>query len=109
MTKPERSLSKGIDARSGSAAVVSAPMLLKPVKASGVMAASDPPVMQASRTPYLMFRKASPTAWEEVAQAVTGAKLAPLNPVLIEILPAAMLAIIIGMKKTETRLGPFWS
>ena len=54
-----------------------------------------------------MSRKASPTAWAEEAQAVTGAKLAPLKPVRMEMFPAAMLLIIMGMKNTDTRPGPF--
>ena len=54
-----------------------------------------------------MSRKASPTAWAEEAQAVTGAKFTPLKPVRMEMFPAAILLIIMGMKKTETRFAPF--
>ena len=43
MTKPERSPSKGMDARAGSSAVVRAFMAVKPPMARGVMLASVPP------------------------------------------------------------------
>ena len=42
----------------------------------------------------------------EVAQAVTTQKLGPAKPNSIEISPAAMLLIIIGIMKGETRSGP---
>ena len=48
----------------------------------------------------------SPTAWAPAAQAVATEALGPLAPNWIEIMPGAMLPIIMGMKKGLTRLGP---
>ena len=46
-------------------------------------------------------------AWVEDAQAVVVQKFAPLKPVFMEIVPAAIFPIIMGMKKTEILSGPF--
>lgn len=53
-----------------------------------------------------MARKASPTVLEEVAQAVTTGSVGPFAAKRMAIVPAAMLEIIIGIKKGDTRLGP---
>ena len=45
-------------------------------------------------------------AWVEDAQAVTVAKFAPLKPVFIATVPAAMLAIIMGTYRAEILLTP---
>ena len=44
--------------------------------------------------------------WFEVAQAVTITMFGPLSPYSIEMMPLAMLEIIIGIVKGETRFGP---
>ena len=46
-------------------------------------------------------------AWLPVAHAVTTEEFGPLAPKRIEISPEAMLTMSIGMKKGETRSGPF--
>ena len=45
-------------------------------------------------------------AWAEVAQAVTTGRVGPAAPKRMEIMPAAMLEIIMGMMKGEIFLGP---
>ena len=48
-------------------------MLAKPPIAMGETAASEPPAIMTSASPYWMVRKASPMAWPPVAQADTTA------------------------------------
>ncbi len=50
---------------------------------------------------------ASPMAWAEAAQAVTGAPIGPLKPYLMEIQPAARLARKLGTVNGDSRRGPF--
>jgi hypothetical protein len=71
------------------------------------MVASLPPARMASASPILIMRQASPMLWFEVAQAVTMHMFGPRRPHSMEIMPLAMLAIIIGMVKGETRDGLF--
>ncbi len=81
MTKPSRSASQGREARSGSSFLVErARIEAKPAMASGQMTASLPPAIMASASPYWIRRKASPTAWRPVVQAVAGAELGPRAP-----------------------------
>ncbi len=109
ITKPSRSLSKGREAWVGSSLnlEVIAFMLPKPATPVGVMAASEPPAIMASAWPRRNISKLSPSACAPVAQAVTTVEFGPFAPVKIEIWPAAMSAIIIGISSGETRLGPF--
>ena len=79
----------------------------KPAMVSGMMMASEPPAIITSASPRWMIFVASPMAWLPVAQAVTTAEFGPLAPKRIEITPEAMLTISIGMKKGDTRSGPF--
>ena len=59
MTKPSRSLSKGLDARWGSSLRVDrAFMELNPATDRGVMVDSTPPVIMASARPSLISEKA---------------------------------------------------
>ncbi len=107
MTKPSRSLSKGLEAFSGaSLRVLSARIEQKPPTPSGVIAASEPPAIIASASPRWMRRKASPTAWAPLAHAVAVAELGPLAPVRIETQPEARLMIAAGMKKGLILRGP---
>src|SRR3989442_2452252 len=69
--------------------------------------ASAPPAIITSASPRWIGRKASPSVWLPVAQAVTTAELGPLAPKRIETSPDAMLTMSIGMKNGETRSGPF--
>jgi hypothetical protein len=81
MTKPSRSASQGREARSGSSLrVESAFIEEKPAMASGVITASLPPAIIASASPFWIRRKASPTAWRPVVQAVAGAEFGPRAP-----------------------------
>jgi len=108
ITNPSRWASKGREAFSGSSLRVdNAFMLQKPASDKGVTAASEPPAIITSAMPILTVIAAMPMACPEVAQAVMVAKLGPLAPVKIATCPAAMSAIIIGMKRGETPRGPF--
>ena len=109
ITNPSRSASKGRLARSGSSLrVLSAFMLAKPERPIGRIEASAPPQMKPSASPNLMMRQASPMLWLEVAQAVTMTMLGPVSPNSMEMMPLAMLEIIIGIVNGETRLGPLF-
>ena len=81
-------------------------MAAKPAMPMGTMVASEPPARKASASSSRIMRQASPMAWQAVAQAETGAKFGPLQPNSMEIRPLAILAIIMGMVKGETRPGP---
>ena len=70
ITKPLRSLSNGIDERSGSSVVESAVRALKPPIPILVIEASAPPAKTTSCKPNLISRKASPIASLAEAQAV---------------------------------------
>ncbi len=96
-----------MDARAGSSLSDRAFIAVNPPMAKGVMTASAPPHSAASAYPWRMRRNASPTAFAPPAQAVTTAEECPLKPVSMEIRPAAMFVITIGMKKGETRSNPF--
>ncbi len=82
-------------------------MLENPATAIGMTAASAPPVMMASANPNLIALKASPTAWDDVAQAVITGRHGPCALKRIAMFPAAMLAIIIVIKNGDIFLGPF--
>ncbi len=99
-------MSKGSDAASGSEAVDRAVIFVKPAMDKGVTAASLPPAIAASQYPCLIARKASPTALQPVAQAVTTQMQEPLALNRIAICPAARFDIIMGTKNGETFLGP---
>jgi hypothetical protein len=84
-------------------------MFPNPANPEGVMEASDPPQIMQSASPNLMMRQASPMLLFDVAQAVTMAMFGPMYPNSPAIMPLAMLLIIMGIKKGETRLGLFSS
>ena len=81
-------------------------MLAKPPSPRGVTAASEPPAMMASACPYLMARKASPTAWVLVEHAETTGKQGPWALKRMAMLPAPMLLMSMGMKWGEMRDTP---
>ena len=96
-TKPLRSLSKGMEALVRSSLFVRAFMLAKPPNVNSTLVDSVPPARQASRYPSFIFLNASPMEFVPEAQAVVTSKFAPLKPVFIEIVPAAILLIIMGI------------
>ena len=79
---------------------------MKPPRPIGVMAASVPPVIMTSAWSRWMARRASPMALAAEAQAVATAVFGPHRPKWIEMLPAAALAIILGMTNGLIRPGP---
>ncbi len=107
MTNPPLRRSKGREAALGSSETESACMLAKPATAEGTMAASAPPAITASAYPWRIRRMASPMAFEPDAQAVTAGIAGPRQSWRMAIIPAAMLPSSIGMKRGDTRRGPF--
>ena len=81
-------------------------MASKPETPSATMDASEPPATNASASPNLMLRQASPMALFAVAHAVTWHMFGPCNPRSMLNWPVAMLEIIIGIMNGETRFGP---
>ena len=73
----------------------------------GVTAASVPPQIITSASPYWMMRKESPIEWALVMQAVAVAEFGPFAPVRMDTYPDARLIIVAGIKNGEMRLGPF--
>ena len=71
------------------------------------MVASAPPATMTSASSRWMRRKASPIQWLPVAQAVTAQEFGPLAPMRMATWPEARLIMVMGMKKGETRPGPF--
>src|SRR4029450_12537415 len=107
-TKPSRFASNGRMALVGSSLRVDiAFMEQKPAIVSGMTMASDPPAIITSASPRWMILKESPIAWLPVAHAVTTEEFGPLAPKRIDTRPDAMFTMSIGMKKGETRSGPF--
>ena len=106
MTKPARLRSKGRLACNGSSDLDRALMLAKPPSPSGLTAASEPPAIMASAWPYLIARKASPTAWVLVEHAETTGRQGPCALKRMAMLPAPTLEISIGMKWGEMRETP---
>ena len=84
-------------------------MAAKPARPMRVTAASLPPVIITSASPYWMVRKALPMELAALAQAVTMHSLGPRRPHWIETCPLAELAISLGMVKAETLSGPLVS
>ena len=72
-------------------------------------AASAPPAIITSASPYLIILEASPIAWAPVEQAVTTEWFGPLNPYLILTCPDNKLINAEGIKKGLIFLGPFVS
>ena len=106
ITKPSRLALKGRLAFWGSSLrVLRACMALNPPTPLGTMAASAPPLTIMSALPRRMRLNASASALDEEAQADEVMKLGPWNPYMMEIWPAQMSAIILGMKKGPN-LGP---
>src|SRR6056297_2052433 len=106
-TNPSLSLSKGRDALSGSSLRLErALMEEKPATPILQTGASVPPQTAISDCPYRIESYARPILCEPVAQAETAQKLAPLNPYLIEICPAGISGINIGMKNGFTPRDP---
>ena len=84
-TKPSRSLSHGRQACAGSSLRCdSARMAANPPMPMGVTAASVPPQIITSASPYWMMRKESPIECALVVQAVAVAEFGPLAPVRME-------------------------
>ena len=81
-------------------------MALKPPTAKGQMVDSLPPVIAMSQSPRLTERKASPTAWVPAAQAVVTERLGPLAPYTIEICPALIFEMTMGIKNGVIFRGP---
>src|SRR5213078_2833372 len=80
-TKPSRPASNGRDAFCGSSLRVDIAFIeQKPAMVSGTTMASAPPAIITSASPRWIRRKASPSAWLPVAQAVTTAEFGPLAP-----------------------------
>ena len=80
-TKPSRSRSKGRDALIGSSLrVLSAFIDANAARASGVKAASEPPVNITSASPRRICRTASPIALDAEAHALLMAMLFPFAP-----------------------------
>ena len=99
VTKPSRPLSKGRLAFSGaSLRSDSARAAQKPPMPSGVMVASVPPANITSACRARWYIIASPMEWLPVAQAETGEKLGPLQPVLQRQLAGPRLMMSAGMK-----------
>ena len=69
-------------------------------------AASLPPLIITSASPYWIVRKAWPIELAALAQAVTMHSLGPRSPHWIDTWPLAELAISLGMVKAETLSGP---
>ena len=84
-------------------------MAAKPATPSRVSAASVPPVIITSASPYWIVRKALPMEFAALAQAVTMHSLGPRSPHWIETWPLAELAMSLGMVKAETLSGPLVS
>ena len=73
---------------------------------SGDTVASEPPASMTSASPYSISRPASPMQCKPVVQAVTIARLGPVNPYLMDRWPEIMLMIDAGTKNGEMRRGP---
>ena len=107
ITKPSRSLSHGRLAVAGSSLRVdSARAAAKPPTLNCVMAASAPPAIITSASPYSIMREASPIECVPVVQAVTMATLGPFNPNIMLKLPEIILIMVPGIKKGEILRGP---
>src|SRR5438477_5088003 len=112
MTKPSRFWSQGREALGGSSlkSVESARAAAKPARPIRQTAASAPPATITSASSQMIMRAASPIACAPLEHAVTTAWLGPENPYLMDTWPEARLIRFDGMKKGETRRGPFsWS
>src|SRR5574344_1819424 len=107
MTNPSRPLSHGRDAAAGlSFRVLNAFIAENPASAIRLTAPSVPPQIIISASPYFTIRAASPIEWAPVAHAVTTEIFGPWKPHLIEMFPAAILIIPLGIKNGLTRRGP---
>ena len=108
MTKPSRPASNGRDALVGLSLYldVIAFMLPKPATPTCVTAASVPPQIMTSAAPRRIISSESPSACAPVAHAVTTVEFGPFAPVIMEIWPDAISAIIIGMRNGEILDGP---
>ena len=84
-------------------------MAANPPTPMGVMAASVPPAIMTSASPYLMTRAASPMECALVVQAVQVASFGPLALWRMLTCPAARLTMAAGMKKGEILRGPPFS
>src|SRR5699024_6049803 len=105
-TKPSRLTSHGRLAPCGSSLRVdSARAEQKPARPILLTAISQPPASMASASPAAMRRAASPILCTPVVQADTAAIFGPCRFNWIEICPAAMLAMLLGMKNGDTFLG----
>ena len=92
--------------RGSSLRVDSARMAANPPTPIGVMAASVPPAIITSASPYLMMRDASPIECALVVHAVHVASFGPLALCRMLTCPAARLTMAAGIKKGEILRGP---
>ena len=111
MTKPDLSLSHGLDPFWGASLKVSHKALAaeKPEIPKGHIAASAPPQTIKSALLFFIIVKESPIAWVPVAHAVTGELFGPLRLYLIEIWPDSKLINEEGIKKGDIFLIPWLS
>ena len=105
MTKPSRSASNGREMPLSDSASSAA----KAAVASGVSAASEPPVTTASASPAWIMRAAAPIECAPAAHADRIEYEWPRSPWRIDTAPAAALPIISGTASGETAFGPFSS
>ena len=88
---------------------LSASSAAKAAVASGVSAASEPPVTTASASPSWIIRAAVPIACAPAAQAESVANDCPRSPCRIDTAAEAALPISSGIESGETAFGPFSS
>ena len=84
-------------------------MAANPPTPMGVMAASVPPAIITSASPYLMTRAASPMECALVVQAVQVASFGPLALLRMLTCPAARFTMAAGIKNGEILRGPPFS
>ena len=107
MTKPSRSASKGLLARSGSSLRLErARIAPKPPMPTFVIPASVPPASMTSARPRRMSSSACPIAMFEAAHAVHSDQSGPRVPSSIETQAAPMFGMIAGIENGLIRSGP---
>ncbi len=109
MTKPSLCWSQGLELEEGWSLkfVLRALAAANPAIPIRQQAASAPPAIITSASPYLIILDASPIACAPVEQAVTTEWFGPLKPYLILTCPDNKLISADGIKKGLTFLGPF--
>ena len=84
-------------------------MFWNPASPIGVSAASLPPAIITSASPYCTARRDSPIEWAALAQAVATAKFGPLMPKMADTWPLAEFTISLGIVNGETLSIPLVS